>query len=46
MELPPVDTFEGAYWYIMSVLIGLALLSLAYFVAADAGLVPDLARLY
>jgi hypothetical protein len=46
MELPTLTSIEGAYWYFISLLVGLALVGAVYFVAVFAGLAPDLSQLF
>jgi len=44
MRVPPIDTIEGAYWYIIGFVVGVALLCGLYLLATSAGLVPDFAE--
>jgi hypothetical protein len=41
MELPPVTSVEGAYWYLIGIIIVLALVSGVYLVGAILGYLPD-----
>jgi len=46
MRVPPIDTFEGVYWYIIALIVGLALVSLLYLAGMRVGAVPDFSHLY
>lgn len=46
MEIPPLNTVEGAYWYLMAVLLGIVALSGLYLLGAAIGVVPSPAELY
>lgn len=46
MELPPVNSVEGAYWYFIAMLVGVALLLALYIAGVSAGVVPDFSQLF
>jgi hypothetical protein len=46
MEPPPLNTVEGAYWYLMAVLLGVVALLVLYVIGAMVGLVPDPTTLF
>lgn len=41
MEVPPLASTEGAYWYLIGLILALALVSLVYLVGAILGYLPD-----
>lgn len=45
MELPPLNSTEGAYWYLISLIVLTALVVGVYLVAVMAGLAPEPGRL-
>lgn len=45
MELPALASVEGAYWYLIGVILLLALVSAVYLLGALAGYLPDPTRL-
>ncbi len=45
MEAPPLTSTEGAYWYLIGLILLLALVSLVYILGAVAGYLPDPTRL-
>jgi len=46
MEVPSLNTVEGAYWYLMAVLLGIVALVGLYMLGVVAGLVPGPAEIY
>lgn len=45
MEVPPLASVEGAYWYLIGLILLLALVSLVYLLGAILGYLPDPTRL-
>jgi len=45
MELPALTSTEDAYWYLITIIILLSLLSALYIAAVILGYLPDLPRL-
>lgn len=45
MDLPPLHSTEGAYWYLISLIVLAALVGAGYLAAVLAGLAPDPTRL-
>lgn len=41
MEVPPLASVEGAYWYLIALILLLALVSGAYLLGALLGYFPD-----
>lgn len=46
MQLKPINTVEGAYWYFIVLLTVLALLFALYIAGIMVGVAPDLVNLY
>jgi|GEM_PF-2216884 hypothetical protein len=46
MEVPPLTSVEGAYWYLIALIGVLALLSTLYIVGIIAGSLPDPSGLF
>lgn len=46
MELKPVNSVDGAYWYLIAVLVGIALLFSIFLAAMAAGIIPDVSTLF
>jgi len=45
METPPLTSTEGAYWYLIGLIVLLALVSTLYIVGAILGVLPEPTRL-
>jgi len=45
MEVPPLASVEGAYWYLITLILVLALVSGVYLAFAILGYLPDPTRL-
>jgi len=41
MEFPPLASVEGAYWYLIGLILIMALVSLLYLLGAILGFLPD-----
>ena len=46
MEVPPLTSVEGAYWYLIVIIAVLALLSTLYIVGIVVGSLPDPTSLF
>ena len=46
MELPPVNSVEGAYWYMIGLLLATALALALYVAGVSVGLLPDFSYLF
>lgn len=46
MEIPPLNSLEGAYWYLISVIVLMSLAAALYFGAVAAGFAPDFSQLF
>lgn len=46
MEVYPLHSIEGAYWYLIAVIVAGALGLVLYFGAVAAGLAPDLTAFF
>lgn len=45
MDIPPLASTEGAYWYLISLLLGITLFFGLYIAAVELGVAPPPTRL-
>lgn len=46
MHVPPIDSVEGTYWYLIALLMGLVLVIALYITGIAVGSFPDFTQLF